>query len=35
LIEAGLVVEQADSRVELRDRQRLQAASEGLLFPQL
>jgi CRP/FNR family transcriptional regulator, dissimilatory nitrate respiration regulator len=34
LIEAGLVVEQADSRVELRDRQRLQAASEGL-FPQL
>jgi len=34
LIEAGLVVEQADSRVELRDRQGLQAVSEGL-FPQL
>ncbi len=34
LIEAGLVVEQANGRVELRDRGRLQAASEGL-FPLL
>lgn len=29
LIEAGLVVEQANGRVELRDRERLQATSEG------
>jgi CRP/FNR family transcriptional regulator, dissimilatory nitrate respiration regulator len=34
LIEAGLVVEHSNNRVELRDRQRLQAASEGF-FPQL
>jgi CRP/FNR family transcriptional regulator, dissimilatory nitrate respiration regulator len=34
LIEAGLVVELDTNRVELRDRRRLQAASEGL-FPQL
>jgi len=34
LIEAGLVIEAENNRVQLRDRQRLQAASEGM-FPQL
>jgi CRP/FNR family transcriptional regulator len=34
LIEAGLVVELDSNRVELRDRRRLRAASEGL-FPEL
>jgi CRP/FNR family transcriptional regulator, dissimilatory nitrate respiration regulator len=34
LIEAGLVVEMDSNRVQLRDRRRLEAASEGL-FPQI
>jgi CRP/FNR family transcriptional regulator len=34
LIEAGLIVEQGSNRVQLCDRRRLQAASDGL-FPKL